>query len=397
MGKHLKRRIPKLSFTKMQGIGWHCVFRDVATGKPRRKRFGSISKADAVAAYQAWLSEHLGGNVVSASEAVTPKTFPVTTAVTPGSLLAVASSYLRHEESRTRSAQGQRQQGTISPTVLAERKHDVQKFLSFINRRHGHGAVGRLSVIDLPMADVEAFNKELIAAGHSNALVQKRFMVVKSIIDRAGRPEHGEQRLSWNWDSRDVFHGKPTEGRMLPTLPQLKAVLEKCDERLEAIVWIAIGLGFGQGDLSAVRVDQIDEKGYDLRRGKTGLDRYGETPPGVWHAIQAYRNVEHRGERELLFTTRGGMPLVHGNTDTVHLWWRRLREGMGGLGKKLGGFYVLRHLGATEYGSRPTCSIGHMRRWLGHSASSAIADTYMRPVAPEHRAVVEFVRSSLIG
>jgi hypothetical protein len=97
-----------------------------------------------------------------------------------------------------------------------------------------------------------------------------------------------------------------------------------------------------------------------------------------------------------MFVTENGKPVSHGNTDAIHLWWRRLRIAMKKLGKTLGGFYVLRHLGATEFGSRPGCSIGDMRRWLGHAASSAVADVYMRPVAPEHRPVIEWVRNELL-
>lgn len=34
-------------------------------------------------------------------------------------------------------------------------------------------------------------------------------------------------------------------------------------------------------------------------------------------------------------------------------------------------------------------------RWLGHSASSDMADVFMRPVRPENREVVEWVRTRL--
>ena len=61
----------------------------------------------------------------------------------------------------------------------------------------------------------------------------------------------------------------------------------------------------------------------------------------------------------------------------------------------VGGFYTLRHLGATEFGSRDGCSIGAMKRWLGHSASSDMADVYMKPVSPENRPVVEWIRTAL--
>jgi len=125
------------------------------------------------------------------------------------------------------------------------------------------------------------------------------------------------------------------------------------------------------------------------------MERYGETPPMVWKALQDYLGESERRPGELLFLTRKGMPLVHGRTDSVVLWWSKLRRSFGEDGKGLGGFYTLRHLGATEFGSRPGCSIGAMKRWLGHSASSQVADVYMKPVSPENRAVVEWVRDAL--
>lgn len=400
MSRHAKRRIPKLSFTKTQDIGWHVNFRDPLSAVPRRKRFGLIERDEALKLYNDWLSEHLRGLPLQtskkekrdATKAVSEK---AAANVQSGSLLHVASNYLSFEEKRTRTIGEPRRPGTISPSVLAEHKFDVADFLKFINKRHGAGSAGSLSVIDLSMQDVEAYNAKLVDDGFSDQLVSKRLLAVKAIIDRAGRPEHGEQVLSWNWNARDKLRGKAGTPRTLPTLKQLTKILDSCDARTRAIVWMAIGLGFGQGDLAVVRVGQLDEKSYDLRRGKTGLDRYGETPPGVWKEIQAYQKLAKRKTGELLFITENGKPLLHGNTDSVHLWWRRLRISMKKLGKTLGGFYVLRHLGATEFGSRPGCSIGDMRRWLGHAASSAVADIYMRPVSPEHRATIEWVRREL--
>ena len=52
-------------------------------------------------------------------------------------------------------------------------------------------------------------------------------------------------------------------------------------------------------------------------------------------------------------------------------------------------------LGATEFGSRPGASIGDVKRWLGHTASSNMADLYMRPVKPEYREVVYWLRAKL--
>ncbi len=89
------------------------------------------------------------------------------------------------------------------------------------------------------------------------------------------------------------------------------------------------------------------------------------------------------------------MPIVHERADSVQLWWSALVKRLGPVCQGMGGFYSLRHLGATEFGSRDGCSIGAMKRWLGHSASSDMADVYMKPVSPENRTVIEWVRTVL--
>ncbi len=87
--------------------------------------------------------------------------------------------------------------------------------------------------------------------------------------------------LSWNWDSRDVLHGKPTDERLLPTREQLIRMLRATDLRGRTMIWLGIGLGFGARDLAAIRVGQITPDAYDLRRSKTGVERFGETPARV--------------------------------------------------------------------------------------------------------------------
>lgn len=404
--KSRKRRIPVLKFTNTRGIGWHVSFRDAATGTPRKHRFGMLTREQADQAYHDWVSAHLRGQTPTLKPkrrkkldlqavAVKPRDKGVPVEILPGSLLHITSGLLKYDESRIRDEPGPRRHGTICQEVYDQFKASAQEILQFINTRHGQGAVGRMMLADLKMEDVEAYNLAIVQAGYSASQVTKRLQYVKAIIDRAGRPEHGGQVLSWNWNSRDVAHGKPPKKRRFPTLSQLKAVLRECGSRETAMVWMAIGCGFGQRDLAAVRIGQIDKKSYDLRRGKTGIERYGETPLMVWNAVQAYRTKSKRSNGELMFITAKGMPLVHDNVDAVHQWWTKLVKRLGESCKGMGGFYTLRHLGATEFGSRQGCSIGAMKRWLGHSASSDMADIYMKPVSPENRAVVEWVRKVL--
>ncbi len=314
--------------------------------------------------------------------------------VLSGSILEVATGLNESERARVRRDGEPRRRGTIVAAVFRDRIKQTRDFLEFLNKRHGKGAVGSMRIGDLSMEDVETYNAS-ISGKFSVSQVAKRMQIVKAIIDRAGRPEHGGQVLAWNWDSRDVSHGIPTKERRFPTLTQLRRLLVAADLRGRTMIWLGLGLGLGAKDLATIRVGQIAKDGFDLRRAKTGIERYGETPYIVWLYLQEYQTKMKRPPGELLFVTRKGMPLVHSTTNAVTQWWTKLGARIRKEHETVPGFYTLRHLGATEFGSRSGTSIGDVKRWLGHAASSHMADLYMRPVKPEYREVVNWVRRRL--
>lgn len=67
MGKHKRRRMPKLSFTETQNIGYYASFRDPITNTPRRKRFGMVSEEEAKVLYTQWLAAYVGGEKATGS------------------------------------------------------------------------------------------------------------------------------------------------------------------------------------------------------------------------------------------------------------------------------------------------------------------------------------------
>jgi integrase len=317
--------------------------------------------------------------------------------VLSGSLLEIASGLIESERVRARTDDGPRRRGTIAAAGFRDRKKQIRDFLDFLNDRHGAGAVAKLRIADLTMEDAESYNRAIVERGLSASQIRRRLQFVKAIIDRAGRPEHGRQVLGWNWDSRDVLHGTPSKERMFPTVAQLRKLLAASDLRGRTMIWLGIGLGFGARDLAAIRVGQIARDRYDLRRSKTGVERFGLTPPIVWAYVSKYQVSKRRPEGQLLFVTRNGLPLVQPSSDAVGQWWKKLRNRIGESKETLPGFYTLRHLGATEFGSRPGASIGDVKRWLGHTASSNVADLYMRPVRPEYQKLVSWLRRRLLS
>jgi integrase len=401
--------VPQLKYTELRCIGWHVSYRDPKTGSPKRHRFGDVSQAEAERAYHTWVAAYLAYDERTAekvsnatlepkqngSQKGKPTRRNLPDAAVPGSIAHIASGLIRYETDRVREDGGSRASGTITPRTLLDRKKAVKDFLAHLNERYGVGAAGKMQLDSLTMDDVESYNRELVENGIAANTLNRKMQVVKKIVDRAGRPEYGQQVLPWNWDSLDRIPGRGTKSKRLPTKKQLQAMLKHCDARGHALIWMGIGLGFGQSDLANVRIGQIDEESYDLRRGKTGIERYGETPPRVWAAMEEYLEKTPRRKGELLFVTETGHPIVHTKSDSIFQWWRRLREAIGESKETLDGFYILRHLGATEFGSRRGCSIAAMKRWLGHSASSQMADRYMKPVAPEQREVIQWLRREL--
>lgn len=322
--------------------------------------------------------------------------------VTDGSFLEFVSGLLDHHQKRVRKPDAPKAKGTITGKEYDSIVKLSNSFLEYLNRKHGQGAVGRLTLAELQMTDVEDYNLSLVQDDYSQSQVRKRMLVVKNIIDRAGRPEHGHQRLSWNWDSRSVYHGRPDKEITLPTAKQLQLILKRCDEQRAAVLWMAVGLGFGQSDLAKARVRHLDKDSYDMRRGKTGIERFGTMPPRVWDAIEKHLKKNLRNADDLLFLTEDGKPLVHGKTDSIAQWWEYTRETLvdsdgNPAGEELNGFYSLRHLGATEFGSRPTTSLNDLRGWLGHSKSSTVCDRYMKLPAPEYKEVIKWLRKALLS
>ena len=138
MAKHKRRRMPRLSYTESQGIGYYASFRDPVTDTPRRKRFGMIPEPDARTQYAQWLAEHRAGSGSAARKyKTTPSPLPdrveapsfvAGSPMNPGCLLAVANSWLRFEEARTRTDDASKATGTITHRVFLDRKKHLQDF-----------------------------------------------------------------------------------------------------------------------------------------------------------------------------------------------------------------------------------------------------------------------------
>jgi len=197
----------------------------------------------------------------------------------------------------------------------------------------------------------------------------------------------------------------------------LQAVLRVADTRERLWVWLAIGLGFGNQDIARAKPRHFDQESYDMRRGKTGFERYGQMRLQVWAHLEDYLAKVPREPDELLFVTRNGLPLSYARTKTpqelaegtrthgpkaaraiyvnsLGQTWSKLLLKAGVKKEWKGGFYRLRSLGATVFGQRPGVSLLDVRTFLGHG-DSRVAEIYMRPLRPEIKDVVRWCQKCL--
>ena len=124
MAKHRKKRIPKLLFTKNRGLGFYVAYRDPATGSPRKHRFGTIPREQAVQAYNEWIGAYLTGKTPTTTKHPKPlaNTETVAAKIVDGSLLHVVSGLATFDEARLRPEGAARTKGTIGRKQFDSRR-----------------------------------------------------------------------------------------------------------------------------------------------------------------------------------------------------------------------------------------------------------------------------------
>lgn len=154
-------------------------------------------------------------------------------------------------------------------------------------------------------------------------------------------------------------------GSVLFTPAEIAALLDKADVTQVAQVLLAINGGFGNSDLSDLRVRVLDLAGgwIDYRRGKTGVKRrcplWPETIAAVTAALPKCRIIGN------VFSTYDGKPLVKGTHDRLSVRFKTLCE-RANCYREDRGFYGLRHTFATSAAKHGATIF--VKRIMGHTA-----------------------------
>lgn len=407
--KSPRRRIPKLSPQPEKATGRYYTSYRNKDGQPRRKRF-TRDHDESLRLYEAWVRDYIGQSENS-NEPVDGTSWP-----------GLATQFLHREQQRVRLDDISRPRGTISMQEYEniERMHKIM--VDWARRRWGHEKVAQ-TPLDLLVQQSDYEDLLLWLAkdeGYSDSRLRKFRFRFWELVRFARRKEFGVH-LSFDKDDVRRYEGaiRRNDSRdvWLPTKPQMITLLRQADLRERTWIWMAIGLGFGNQDIARSKPCHFDKEGYDLRRGKTGIQRYGKMWPQVWAHIEKYLKEAPRPSDELLFVTRNGLPLTYARNKTpeeiangtrthgpkaigvvygnsLYQSWKRLLKKSGLHGTWEGGFYRLRSLGATVFAHRRDVGILDVRTFLGH-ADSKMSERYMKPLRPEIKEVVEWLRECL--
>jgi hypothetical protein len=304
-----RHRIPKLSDKPEPGTGRYYASYRSSNGTARRQRFVR-DRIESQQMYRRWVIEQYDdhADIVirdgSGFKDDVERTLPY-----------IANAFVQHNEGSVRTDGATRTKGTISLRVFDDNRRQVVNILTWCQERFGD-RVKRESFRDLlSETDYEAMMMAF-ARRLSPSQVNKhrqRFWLLVNFAKR--RPF--QVRLSFGPDDVQHFGGTEVKrSRSLPTVAMVRTVLDAARERERLWIWMGMGLGFGNDDLARTRAVHFDKDSYDMRRGKTGIDRYGKMWPIVWAHLTHYLKANPRESDDLLFVTRTSRPLVWVQTKT---------------------------------------------------------------------------------
>ena len=301
--KKRRNRIPKLS-RKPDASGRYCIsFRD-AHGKPCRVRF-QRTRDESERDYRRWIRANYGRDREEAAEPPSEKAASEPEIGT--TLKAIIAAYIAAEHQRVRTDDAERTQGTVGIAEYWDIRHQALKIGLWAKEHFGNRfeTVAFGSLMDI--ADYDAmmlhFIQNLRYAKTRVNKIRRRFWDMVRFAK--GRPFR--QQLPFLRDEVKKYGGgEKKRERDIPSVEVIRKVLATADTEERAWIWLAVGCAFGQDDLSKCRPLHFDTESYDLRRGKTGVERYGTMRPMAWSHLRRFLAANPRKPDDLLFVTRTG-------------------------------------------------------------------------------------------
>jgi len=378
-----RKRAPKLSEQpETPGGRYYATY--TQDGKNLRQRF-TRNREESTHLYNLWLAKRYGLEIEIVSSPAQPSKH-----IAGASLMAIGTAYIERQKRRVRGYDDDHRRGTINQQTCDDIEHQVNTIVEWAKDNLGvrfrsidmDGLFAPTSYEDMFIEFTKRWGPSFVGK------LRQRFW---NVVRFAAR-EPWRVRLSFRRDEVMLYGGDDgrQERHALPTVSDLKKILKVATLRERTWIWLGLGCAFGPQDIARCKTIHFDKHAFDLRRGKTGVDRYGPMFPRVWQYLQLYVAEHPIKTSDLLFKTENGNPIAwvgpkkpdakpgvvsYSKSSALRMAWLRLLKRAGV--EWAGGFYMLRHLGGTSFGSRPDVSVVALRDFMGH-ASIETTNRYLR-------------------
>ncbi len=240
--------------------------------------------------------------------------------------------------------------------------------------------------------------KSALAAKYAPSRLSKTITVTRMMFKWGYDSELLERMVRFGPDfklatKRLARNQKATEGPKLLESKEIRSLLQHADERMKAIVLLAINCGFGNTDVATLPLSAVDLGAgvINFARPKTGIDRrvmlWPETQAALRLVVQKRKpQPEHA---RLFFVNTRGNPLVTTTqdgkrVDSIIGQFRKLTETAGVARPRLG-LYTLRHVFQTvgDEARDPLATaaiMGHADATMGGHYREAISDERLKRV-----------------
>jgi integrase len=304
--------------------------------------------------------------------------------------------------------------GWLSDEIEPNRRPSTFRSYEQMCRLHIIPALGKVKLKDLDVPRIRAFLNEKRESGLSQRTVQYLYNIIRQVLNQAYR----DGLIAQTPTSRMKAPSAPTYEAVMLTPEQARALLDAfADDRLEALVTVALALGLRQGEALGLRWEDVDlDSGslavrFQLQRVKGVPQLVGPKtkrsrrtialPEPVAEALRQHRvrQVEERlvaGSRwrgqewGLVFTTTVGTPL-DGPKVT-----RRFQDRLARAGLPRMRFHDLRHSAASlllAQGVHPRV----VMELLGHSDIRLTMNTYSHVIPQLSREAADKMGTALWG
>jgi len=405
----MNTNLPKLT---RNTHGQYLVYYRKPNGVPGRKKF-THKKRESEILYHRWLLENYDSAVVLANQDSEVAAEKVSR---PNTLGVIAKAYAEHTTNRTRKDDDPPRRGLIGQPEAYAIQQQTLNILAWAKEHFGEAKIKAAPFGQLwAVQDYESMMLHFTKKYKKNTQINKhrqRFWALASFATR----HPFEQELRFRRESTARYGGDASrKDWSFPTPAEFRRILKKASEMERTWIWMALGLGFGQTDISGSKPICFDADSYAWRRGKAGMERFGEMRPMTWAWIVRWLSANPRRPHELLFVTPSGKPYTRRETKTDvelrfgtdthgpkritykscdilgHKWVKLVRDS--GVEWR-GGFYTLRHIACTAFANQPDITLAKLRTFMGHG-DTQVVDRYLKHLTPSVKQTVEWVNEML--